>query len=106
MLIVSVISIAIAIVGMGLTNFLNSDRKEAEVSDLPIRNMVVGIAFASVVIIVMKLIVKLYKNEEIKEGLSIAKQYKKKKSKSKSKQKKCYNQKKEKLLVYLKREKL
>ncbi|WDM85335.1 DUF3514 domain-containing protein [Ehrlichia sp. JZT12] len=89
MLIQSIVSIAIAIASnIGLTNSLSNSNDEEDASSLSIKNVIIGIAFAAIVIIVVKFMVKLlHSNEEVKDT-SIVKQSKKKKSKGKLKQKK------------------
>ncbi|WDM85326.1 hypothetical protein K6025_00270 [Ehrlichia sp. JZT12] len=85
-MLIQLIVVAIAVAnGVGLANFLNSTREEEE-SDLSVKNVIMGIAFASLIIIVFKLIAKLmYNNEGVKEISSTVKQSKENKSRCKLK---------------------
>ncbi|WDM85346.1 hypothetical protein K6025_00370 [Ehrlichia sp. JZT12] len=107
MLIQSIVSIAIAIASnIGLTHSLSNSNDEEDASSLSIKNVIIGIAFAAIVIIVVKFMVKLlHSNEEVKDT-SIVKQSKNKKSKGKLKQKKVLKLEKEEISGVVTKEEL
>ncbi|WDM85329.1 hypothetical protein K6025_00285 [Ehrlichia sp. JZT12] len=90
MLIQSFVGIAIAIAsGIGLTSFLNNSNEKEEASSLFVcKSILIGMTFASLIIMVIKLVARLYDDEAVEEISSAAvKQSKKKKLENKLKRK-------------------